>query len=80
MSLYGIPFKSLKKCGLYYCINRNFSEPQKPHFIIESGFKSRAGYNGTCTVRIQELQPRKISSLSQSYWFATLSSKERGEL
>ena len=36
-------------CGLRYravCIPRNFSEPQNPQFIIESGFKSRAGYNG----------------------------------
>ena len=32
------------------CITRNFSEPQNLRFIIESGFKSRAGYNGGCTV------------------------------
>ena len=28
----------------------NFFEPQNPRFIIESGFKSRAGYNGARTV------------------------------
>ena len=28
----------------------NFSEPKNPRFIIESGFKSRAGYNGARTV------------------------------
>ena len=40
-------------CGLYcrmVCIKRNFSEPQNLVFIIESSFKSRAGYNGTRTV------------------------------
>ena len=31
-------------------ITKNFSEPQNPRFIIESGFKSRAGYNGARTV------------------------------
>ena len=43
----------LKSLGLYcraVCITRNFSEPQNPRFIIESGFKSRAGYAGTRTV------------------------------
>ena len=29
------------------CIKRNFSLLQNPRFIIESGFQSRAGYNGT---------------------------------
>ena len=28
----------------------NFSEPKNPRFIIESGFKSRAGNNGARTV------------------------------
>ena len=40
-------------CGLYcraVCITRNISESQNPWFIIESGFKSRAGYNGARTV------------------------------
>ena len=32
------------------CFTRNFPEPQNPRFIIESGFKSRAGYNGARTV------------------------------
>ena len=32
------------------CITRNFSEPQNPQLIIESGFKSRAGYDGARTV------------------------------
>ena len=35
--------------GLYcraVCITRNFSESQNLRFIIESGFKSRAGYDG----------------------------------
>ena len=37
---------------LYICTTfpGNFSEPQNPRFIIESGFKSRAGYNGARTV------------------------------
>ena len=29
---------------------RNFSDLKNPRFIIESGFKSRAGYNGARTV------------------------------
>ena len=42
-------------CGLYcravwVCITRNFSESQNPRLIIESTFKSRAGYNGAHTV------------------------------
>jgi hypothetical protein len=40
-------------CGIYHravCITRNFSEPQNLQFIIKSGFKSRAGYNGAYTV------------------------------
>ena len=28
------------------CIKRNLSDPQKQRFIIESGFKSKTGYNG----------------------------------
>ena len=39
--------------GLYcrvVCITRNFFEFQNPRFIIESGFKSRADYNGARTV------------------------------
>ena len=42
-------------CGLYcraVCITRNFSESQNPRFIIESSFKSRAGYNGACRVNL----------------------------
>ena len=31
-------------------IHRNFSDLKNPRFIIESGFKSRAGYNGARTV------------------------------
>ena len=34
------------------CITRNFSEPLNPRFIIDSGIKSRAGHNGTCTVAL----------------------------
>ena len=33
-------------------ITRNFSEPQNPRFINENSFKSRADYNGACTVFI----------------------------
>ena len=33
-----------------FVFSRNFSEPQNPQFIFESGFKSRAGYNGARTV------------------------------
>ena len=32
------------------CIAKNFFEPQNPRFIIESNFKSRAGYNSAHTV------------------------------
>ena len=58
-----VSFKSIKyewiinSCiisyGLYYkaaCITRNFFELQNPWFIIKSGFKSNAGYNGVRTV------------------------------
>ena len=40
-------------CGLYcrvVCNTRTFSEPHNPRFIIESGFKSRADYNGVRNV------------------------------
>ena len=45
----------MKKLAAAYIAERfvytqNFSEPQNPRFIIESGFKSRAGYNGARTV------------------------------
>ena len=44
----------------------NFSEPKNPRFIIESGFKSRAGNNGARTVYgiIQNLQTSPISQIS----------------
>ena len=38
-----------RKDYMYYYITAvtyNFSEPQNPRFVIESSFKSRAGYNG----------------------------------
>ena len=41
------------RCSLYcraVCVTRNISQTQYPRFLIESGFKSRAGYNGACTV------------------------------
>ena len=45
----------MKKLAAVYAAERfvytkNFSEPQNPRFIIKSGFKSRAGYNGARTV------------------------------
>ena len=49
-----------KSCCLYYkavCITRNFSEPQNLQFIIKSGFKSRVGYNGACTVSEMQYGP-----------------------
>ena len=33
-----------------FIFTRNFFESQNPRFIIKSGFKSRAGYNGARTV------------------------------
>ena len=33
-----------------FILQGNFSESKNPRFIIESGFKSRAGYNGARTV------------------------------
>ena len=33
-----------------FVIQWNFSDLKNPRFIIESGFKSRAGYNGVRTV------------------------------
>ena len=33
-----------------FMLHWNFSEPKNPRFIIESGFKSRAGNNGARTV------------------------------
>ena len=42
-----------KSCSLYcraVCTTRNFYVPKNPRFIIESGFKSRAVYDGSCTV------------------------------
>jgi hypothetical protein len=32
-----------------YVVNKKFFK-KNPRFIIKSGFKSRAGYNGACTV------------------------------
>ena len=46
---------SSKRCSSYckaVCIARNFSEPQNAQFIIESSFKSIAGYNGAQMVYI----------------------------
>ena len=43
------------------CITRNFCDPQNPLFIIESGFYSRAGYNGPCTVHETSLKMHSIS-------------------
>ena len=40
-----------------FVLQKNFSGPQNPRFIIESGFKSRAVFNGACTVyQIEVLQ------------------------
>ena len=41
-----------KKCGYCRAVynTRNLFETQNPRFIIESGFKSRAGYNGAHTI------------------------------
>ena len=33
-----------------FTMHWNFSDPTNPRFVIESGFKSRAGYNGVCTL------------------------------
>ena len=53
--------KNWKKCSnlqtaVYtaerFVIHWNFSDLKNPRFIIESGFKSRAGYNGARTVDI----------------------------
>ena len=44
---------SKMSCGIYcraLCSTRNFSKSQNLRFIIKSGFKPRAGYNGTRTV------------------------------
>ena len=38
------------------CITRNFSDPQNPLFIIESGFYSRVSYNGACKVHETSLR------------------------
>ena len=39
-----------------FILQRNFSEPKNPRFIIESGFKSRAGHNGARTVVVLSLK------------------------
>ena len=45
----------------WFIFTRNFFESQNPRFIIESGFKSRAGYNGARTVvSFQTLHTKKI--------------------
>ena len=51
----------------------NFSDLKNPRFIIESGFKSRAGYNGARTVdTIFEIHdPKKLKFLN----FVQLSQK-----
>ena len=41
-------------------LHGNFFELQNPRFIIESGFKSRAGYNGARTVYLTEYQDKVI--------------------
>ena len=57
-------FSPIFHCGLYYraaIITDNLYTKQgnssifNPQFIIESGFKSRAGYNDVCTV-LQKIQ------------------------
>ena len=47
--------------GLYcreVCINP-FSESQNPWFVFGSGFKSRLGYNGVCTLVTQPMLQRR---------------------
>ena len=47
--------------GLYcreVCIN-SFSESQNPWFVFGSGFKSRIGYNGACTLVTQPMLRRR---------------------
>ena len=47
-----------KCCGLCYraaCITKNFLKTHNPQLINESGFKSRAAYDGACMVYGMEL-------------------------
>ena len=37
--------------GTIYVVNKEILQ-KNPRFVIKSGFKSRAGYNGACTVVI----------------------------
>ena len=53
-------------CGIYcraLCITRNFSKSQNLRFIIKSGFKPRAGYNGTRTVIQKQFTSTKYNDL-----------------
>ena len=58
-------------CSLYcraLCNTRNISEPQNPRFIIESGFKSRAGYNDT----------RRVGKLNAAYLKSLFNNTQAG--
>ena len=57
-----------------FVIQWNFSDLKNPRFIIESGFKSRAGYNGARTVLdLDQLLSMPIEILTKEYeqplWF-----------
>ena len=52
--------------SLYY---KNLFYPKNPRFIIKSGFKSKAGYNGACTYRTYCSLPSKLLMLTGlTYW------------
>ena len=43
---------SCSLCCRAVCNTKYFFESQNPRFVIVSGFKSRAGYNAVCTVKM----------------------------
>ena len=48
-------------------IQWNFSDLKNPRFIVESGFKSRAGYNGTRTV-YENFKHLKMTIWTLLFW------------
>ena len=70
----------------WFILQGNFSEPKNLRFIIESGFKSRAGYNGARTVLSHCVQMQKLEiilvfeTLEKSKSLHLISSKKKDQL
>ena len=58
----------------------NFSDLKNPRFIFESGFKSRAGYNGARTVSCENKWEKKSSEVFSKSLFSSKTKDRRGKV